>query len=47
MQNCLNILYLFQNLNLSKQIDYEDMLNIDGIGETQVSSVFQMKLTKF
>ena len=25
--------------NLSKQIDYEDMLNIDGIGETQVSSI--------
>ena len=24
---------------LSKQIDYEDMLNIDGIGETQVSSI--------
>uniref|UniRef100_UPI003F8649C3 NAD-dependent DNA ligase LigA n=1 Tax=Candidatus Pelagibacter sp. TaxID=2024849 RepID=UPI003F8649C3 len=25
--------------NLSKQIDYEDMLNIDGIGETQVRSI--------
>ena len=25
--------------NLSKQVDYEDMLNIDGIGETQVSSI--------
>ena len=25
--------------SLSKQIDYEDMLNIDGIGETQVSSI--------
>ena len=25
--------------NLSKQIDYEDMLNIDGIGETQVNSI--------
>ncbi len=25
--------------NLSKKIDYEDMLNIDGIGETQVSSI--------
>ncbi len=25
--------------NLSKQIDYDDMLNIDGIGETQVSSI--------
>ncbi len=25
--------------NLSKQIDFEDMLNIDGIGETQVSSI--------
>ena len=25
--------------NLSKQINYEDMLNIDGIGETQVSSI--------
>ena len=25
--------------NLSKQIDYEDLLNIDGIGETQVSSI--------
>ena len=25
--------------NLSKQIDCEDMLNIDGIGETQVSSI--------
>ena len=25
--------------NLSKQIDYEDMLNIDGIGETQVGSI--------
>ncbi len=25
--------------NLSKQTDYEDMLNIDGIGETQVSSI--------
>ncbi len=25
--------------NLSKEIDYEDMLNIDGIGETQVSSI--------
>ncbi len=25
--------------NLSKQIDYEDMQNIDGIGETQVSSI--------
>ncbi|MDC3042193.1 NAD-dependent DNA ligase LigA [Candidatus Pelagibacter sp.] len=25
--------------NLFKQIDYEDMLNIDGIGETQVSSI--------
>lgn len=25
--------------NLSKQIEYEDMLNIDGIGETQVSSI--------
>ncbi len=25
--------------NFSKQIDYEDMLNIDGIGETQVSSI--------
>ena len=25
--------------NLSKQSDYEDLLNIDGIGETQVSSI--------
>ena len=25
--------------NLFKQVDYEDMLNIDGIGETQVSSI--------
>ena len=25
--------------NLSKQSDYEDMLNIDGIGETQVNSI--------
>ncbi len=25
--------------NLSKQTDYEDMLNIDGIGDTQVSSI--------
>ena len=25
--------------NLSKQIDHEDILNIDGIGETQVSSI--------
>ncbi len=25
--------------NLSKEIDYEDMLNIDGIGETQVNSI--------
>ena len=25
--------------NLSKQTDYEDMLNIDGIGETQVNSI--------
>ena len=25
--------------NLSNQIDYEDLLNIDGIGETQVSSI--------
>ncbi|MDA9697702.1 NAD-dependent DNA ligase LigA [Candidatus Pelagibacter sp.] len=25
--------------NLSKQIDYEDLLNIDGIGETQVGSI--------
>ena len=25
--------------NLSKPIDYEDLLNIDGIGETQVSSI--------
>jgi DNA ligase (NAD+) len=25
--------------NLSKQTDYEDILNIDGIGETQVSSI--------
>ncbi len=25
--------------NLYKQIDYDDMLNIDGIGETQVSSI--------
>ena len=25
--------------NLSKQTDYEDMLNIDGIGETQVGSI--------
>ena len=25
--------------NLSKQTDYEDMINIDGIGETQVSSI--------
>ena len=25
--------------NLSKQIDYEDLLNIDGIGETQVNSI--------
>ncbi|WP_440635343.1 NAD-dependent DNA ligase LigA [Candidatus Pelagibacter sp. HIMB1746] len=25
--------------NLSKQIDYEEMLNIDGIGDTQVSSI--------
>ena len=25
--------------NLSKKADYEDMLNIDGIGETQVSSI--------
>ena len=26
-------------INLSKQSDYEDLLNIDGIGETQVNSV--------
>jgi DNA ligase (NAD+) len=35
--------------NLSKQIDYEDMLNIDGIGETQVSSIksfFSNKVNK-
>ena len=25
--------------NLSKQLDYEDMINIDGIGETQVNSI--------
>ena len=25
--------------NLSKQSDYEDLLNIDGIGETQVNSI--------
>ncbi|WP_262589667.1 NAD-dependent DNA ligase LigA [Candidatus Pelagibacter communis] len=25
--------------NLTKQIDYEDLLNIDGIGDTQVSSI--------
>ena len=25
--------------NLSKQTDYEDLLNIDGIGETQVNSI--------
>ena len=34
--------------NLSKQTNYEDLLNIDGIGETQVSSIksfYQMKLT--
>ena len=32
--------------NLSNQIDYEDMINIDGIGDTQVSQLrvfFQMK----
>ena len=41
MQNCyLNILYLFSKFkNLSKQSDYEDLLNIDGIGETQVNSI--------
>ena len=32
--------------NLSKQIDYEDMLNIDGIGETQVSSIKSFFLNK-
>ena len=35
--------------NLSKQIDYEDLLNIDGIGETQVSSIksfFSNKVNK-
>ena len=34
---------------LSKQFDYEDLLNIDGIGETQVNSIksfFQVKQTK-
>ncbi|WP_440618792.1 NAD-dependent DNA ligase LigA [Candidatus Pelagibacter sp. HIMB1493] len=25
--------------NLSKQVEYEDMLNIDGIGETQINSI--------
>ena len=35
--------------NLSKQIDHEDILNIDGIGETQVSSIksfFSNKVNK-
>ena len=35
--------------NLSKQIDHEDILNIDGIGETQVSSIksfFSNKINK-
>ena len=34
--------------SLSKKSDYEEMLNIDGIGETQVNSIksfFQMKQT--
>ena len=41
MQNCCqNILYHFQKFKkLSRQSDYEDLLNIDGIGETQVNSI--------
>ena len=41
MQNYyLNILYHFQNLKIYlKQNNYEDLLNIDGIGETQVNSI--------
>ena len=38
MQNCCqNILHHFQKLSV--QSDYEDLLNIDGIGETQVNSI--------
>ena len=41
MQNCcLNILYHLQILKIyQKKNKYEDLLNIDGIGETQVNSI--------
>ena len=40
MQNYyLNILYHFQNLKIYLKKNYEDLLNIDGIGETQVNSI--------